>query len=314
MKKFIKKILILASIAFLLIFVLQAILSLSIKNISIDRHDNLDLTLNNNSDLIFMGSSRCFAHFAPSFFDDYFNLKSTNIGMDGHAELSMTYFRLLDYLKGNTPPKYALLNFDPFTIAGDLQKASPIIYNKDKFSRYAYVTFNKEWETVRHFGYNNLEKYLPLYAIFKYRKLPLYLSKKYVGVSRFEKYGYGFNNREWDTLKHPEIKNTQIQYPLIQQQLKVKKALIQLNDLCASYGIKLICIQTPVHESIFSKSLFNVPKRICEDINIVFIDVNYESIRSERKNFYNSNHLNTSGIAAMNNKLKINKELIKLLE
>ncbi|MBT3519657.1 MAG: hypothetical protein HN480_00170, partial [Gammaproteobacteria bacterium] len=258
---FIKKVLFTVFLTFSTILILQLFLSISVKTKSIDRHDNLEITSNINSELLFMGSSRCYSHFDPSFFKENFNLKSTNIGMDGHAELSMTYLRLVDYLKSNTPPKYVILNFDPFTLAGDISNVSPVKYNKDKFSKYAYLPFNDDWETVKHFGYNNLEKYVPLYAIFKYKKLSLYFNNKYTGKSRFERFGYGKNNATWDTINHPTHNQSINYYPLKLDPTGVKKALSGLKDLCSSYEIKLICIQTPVYKSIFVGEIFNLPKK-----------------------------------------------------
>ena len=311
MKIFLIKVILVSVFTFLLILLLQIVLFLRTNKKLRTGHDNLDITTDVNSELVLMGSSRCRSHFDPVFFENEFNLKSINIGVDGHSELSMIYVRLMDYLKNNSPPKYAILSIDPFTSAGDISKKSANTVNKDAFARYAYAPLNDDWETINYLGFNTWEKYVPLYAIFKYKQLSNSLYQN--NSEQYLKYGYDRHDNYWNILKNPVNNEMQNNYQISRQSSKVKKALSQLNDLCSAKGIKLICIQTPVYKSIFDRNSFNIAKTICADLDITYIDANYNSIRIEIKNFYNSNHLNLNGVTEMNNKLKGEQKLIKVL-
>ncbi len=311
MKQFVIRTFLFSLFIFSFILLLQIVIFLRINHKSTTGHDNLDITSNVNSELVFLGSSRCWAHFDPFFFENEFGLKSTNIGVDGHSEISMAYIRLLDYLKVNVPPKYAILSFDPFMSGGDISKPGNKIH-KDNFARYAFVPLNNNWEIVRYFGFNKWEKYFPLYSIFKYKQLANCLFQN--NISTYVKYGYERHDAQWDTLKNPIVDRMKQEYIIDKQTNEVKEALSLLNKLCSNNGIKLICIQTPVYKSIFNVKSFEIPKTICTDLGIVFIDANYVSIRTDIKNFYNSNHLNIKGITAMNNKLKAEKRLIEVLK
>ena len=59
---------------------------------------------------------------------------------------------------------------------------------------------------------------------------------------------------------------------------------------------------------------FLTTKLICENNQIPFIDVNNEEIRNNIDFYYNSNHLNTKGIAEMNRLLRNDPQLNALLK
>ncbi|MGJ8549266.1 hypothetical protein [Winogradskyella wichelsiae] len=309
MKKFILRIVVYFSIAFFFISLFQIFISLKIENEIITGHDNFKTTSNVNSELVLLGSSRCFSHFDPAFFQTNFNLKSTNIGVDGHSQISMAYFRLVDYLKHNNNPKFAILNFDPFMTPGSFTKNGGNLVHKDAFARYAFLPLNEKWKTVEHFDYNILEKYLPLYSLFKYNQLEYSF---FPNNSNYEKYGFNRNDLEWKNEKPDTLVNFKSKYSINRHKNEIKKALKFLYEFCDSNGIKLICIQSPVHESIYYENIFETPQQICSDLNIPYIDANYKSIRKDSNNFYNSNHMNINGIHLMNEKLKKEKVLIQL--
>lgn len=122
MHRFIKKIVLFVFVCLAPLALIQAIVSYRIKDRILYVSDNLDQTVNINADLVFLGSSRCCSHFDPVFFDTTFHLKSANIGVDGHSELTMTIIRFKNYLSKNKAPKFVIVNFDPLVDAGSLQK------------------------------------------------------------------------------------------------------------------------------------------------------------------------------------------------
>ncbi len=298
MNLFIKKLISYCIFTLLGLCLLQYLLILRINKNITDEYDTLEQTSNINAELVFFGSSRCWVHFDPTYFQNQFNLKSINIGVDGHTELSMAYSRLVDYLKKNDNPKYAILSFDPFVRAGSFDYPTNNFTHKNSFARYAFRPFNEDWKTVNHLGFNFLEKYIPLYSIFKYQQLKncLLLNNE----SIFNKYGYARHDEAWDTNLFPMDSKMKDKYFNKAEETKVKVALEKIDNFCKTNGIKLICIQTPVFENIYDKEMFLITKGMCKELNIDFIDSNISSIRKDANNFYNSNHLNINGVNKMN--------------
>lgn len=302
MKRFIIKSTAFLVSCFAIAMVLQVLLFLRINNKSIADHDTLDITSNVNADLILLGNSRCWSHLDPNFFENEFKLKSVNLGTVGHSELSMTYVRLKDYLTYNKTPKFILLNLDPFVNGGDLSKPGGNIINKNAFARYAFAPLNKEWETVRYFKFNNWEKYVPMYAIFKYN---LFYKSVFPNFnSLYVTYGYSREDIQWDTIRNPISSEKKKNFLIHKDTDNVKKMLLKLKKICKKNNIELMCIQTPVYKSLYEKDIFKLTGEITNDLDIPFIDANYEFIRPDTKYFLDNNHLNLNGVRAMNIKLK----------
>jgi hypothetical protein len=299
MKKFILKLITYAICTILLIYSIQMALSFKIKNKSTNGLDNLVTTSNINAELLLMGSSRCWAHFDPHFFESAFNIKkAVNIGVDGHSELSMTYVRLLDYLSYNKPPKFIIINVDPFISANSIDQYSRMV-NKNKYARYAFYINNRQWKTVDYFKFNFYEKYIPLYSIFKYQIFSDCLFGN--NSSPYFQYGYEKHDNKWDTIQNPTSNTTAKKYFLKPKNIpEIKTSLQKIQTLCITHGVKLICIQTPVYKSIYNEYEFNLTKEICKDLNLDFFDLNVPYIRNDISNFYNSNHMNINGILKMN--------------
>lgn len=300
MKQFISRLFYFSILVLGILFLLQAIISYKIKGTTTTGYDNLEQTANVNADLIFLGSSRCLQHFDPVFFDSCFKLKSLNLGISGHSEISMATVRLKDYLSRNNPPKFAILNFDPFVKAGGNDCDSNVVF-KNYFARYAFLPNKKDILIVNYFKFNLAEKYIPLYAIFKYRMLG-----KYIGIKNENliKDGYEKHEEHWDTIANPVSNKMKVSFFKLSDTPSITKALYELNVLCLQNDIKLICIQTPVYKILQDDTLFAATASICKSLNIPFIDANNNDIKNDIHNFPNSNHLNIDGIMQLNAFLK----------
>lgn len=295
----------------LIVIILQSLISYRIEGKTLTGHDNLDLTKNINADLLFLGSSRTRAHFDPLFFDSTFNLKSVNIGVDGHSELSMATTRLNHYLQHNQPPRYIILNIDPFIYKGSVHNNTNFLY-KDVFARYAFLPKEENKLIVDYFQYNQAEKYIPLLSVFRYNLLWDILKLK-PGSTPYEKFGFAFHNEQWDTLYYPPSKENMKFFFKPADIPALKTELSGINQYCMSKGIKLLCIQTPVYRVIYDSSTFKLTGQMCKESGIPFIDTNQESIINNIQFFYNSNHLNKRGIDEMNKILAYNQMLHNFL-
>lgn len=301
MKQFLKVLLGFSILSILLLSAFQGILSFRMKGKSLYGHDNLEQTANRNADLVFLGSSRCWAHFSPRFFDSAFALKSVNIGVDGHSELVMAIIRLKDYLSRNQAPRWAILNVDPFISAGNPNKTSNFVH-KNTFARYAFLPSTKDQSIVNYFNFDWKEKYVPLYAIFKYKVFPDVISLKQ--DNDWSRYGFEMHQEDWDTVSKPVTPIMRDFFFKPSDIDSITNTLSELKLLCTAHNIKLLCIQTPVYKVIYDDASFQQLNSICENLHIPFVDANKAYIRNDIKYFYNSNHLNKRGIDAMNALLK----------
>lgn len=310
MKKFIIKLCSFFILVAAVTFLLQGLISLRIKGKTVRGHDNLEQMADVNADLLFTGSSRCFAHFDPSFFDTTFNLKTVNIGVDGHPQISMAIVRLQDYLSRNKPPKFVIFSFDPFSAPNTFHKSKNNVHKND-FARYAFFPSGKDLPMVNYFHFNFWEKYVPLYAMFKYKLLgdAIFLNN----IDNSVKYGYGRHDESWDTVAIPVTDTLKAKMFKKSETKEITYSLDSLKKMCLTKNIKLLCIQTPVYKSIYDESIFSETKKICHSLNIPFIDANKEYIRNNINYFYNSNHMNKQGVDELNRLLKDDPVLLDFL-
>ena len=310
MKLFIKNSIVFSILLITILFLLQGLVSLRIKGKTVRGYDNLEVTSHSNADLVLLGSSRCWAHFDPAFFDKTFRLKSINLGVDGHTEIATTLLRLKNYLSRNHPPKYAILSFDPFMVAGNVNDNQNFVH-KDAYSRYSFFPSEINAPLVNHFKFNWKEKYIPLYSVFKNRLFLDCLTLK--NSVDYPKYGFEKHTEQWDTVKKPITNILKKIFFKDNDIPSITEALDELNQFCLKNIIKLLCIQTPVYKIIADEKAFRVPSEICKKLDIPFVDVNEKSIQDDIRFFYNSNHLNSKGVENMNSYLKKNSILTDFL-
>lgn len=293
-----------------IISLVQVAINYRIAGKTVTGYDTLEVTSKVDADLVFLGSSRCWAHFDPRFFEENYHLKSVNIGMNGHSDIAASYLRLQDYLQRNKKPKFAILNIDPLLNAGSIEHNTKFV-TKNDYSRFAFLPNKTELPFVNYFGYDCYERYVPLYALFKYQLFFDCVSLKY---SNSFPAGFELNDEKWDTIKYP-ITDFNKKYFFKPKEIPaITKALDNLNKLCLKNNIKLICIQTPVYKVVYDETVFKTPKLICEGLEIPFLDVNKDYIRNDTKYFYNAIHLNKNGIEEINKLFRNNKELSAILK
>ncbi|MBS1778720.1 MAG: hypothetical protein JST70_05305 [Bacteroidetes bacterium] len=291
MKLFLKKVFTFLLSLFLIALIIQLGISAYIKNKNIADHDTWHQIKNQYNDVIFLGSSRCYSQFDPDYFFEKSHLKALNLGIDGHSELSAHRLRLNYYLAYNTPPKFVILNFDPFISPDADYRKQKSMYNKDCFARYAFLASGPNRWIADYYNFSPIERYVPLYALLKYRKLlNCFLSAK-TTYQPFDKH-----NEDWDTTKYPVNKSEVLNfYVLTKYYNDVKLSLQRIKSICDQHNIKLICVQTPVYKDIYVAREFNNSKKICQELTIPFFDCNSDPLTADPLNFYNANHMNVRG-------------------
>ena len=263
MNQFLKKVAVFGCILLGAAFLFQGVISYIIRDRSVFGTDILHLTDKVNADLLLMGSSRAWAHLDPKFFDTVFRVKTVNIGMNGHSELAIIRLRLENYLATNKPPKFAILNLDPFARTDSVNKTQNFVM-KDQYARYAFFPTKANAPLVDYFNYSAMEKYVPLYANFKYRNLQYCLFPD--DYNPYKKYGYWNSNENWDTIKHP-VEPVMKKYFFAEKEMpKVRSQLQQIQKICTENNIKLLCLQTPAYQVTYDAVAFNRTRVICESL------------------------------------------------
>ena len=314
MKKFLVNITIILLLSLGVAALFQAAISYRIKGKSINGKDNFHTIMNQQNDIVFLGSSRCTEHFDPHFFRDSLGINSVNLGVSGHGDLTMQFIKLTCYLHDNPPPKIAMLNFDPISTYGpyDVSKNENFI-EKHFFARYAFWPQGDDTTIVKYFHFNTAEKYIPLFALLRYRSITECLNMW--GAKSWNKYGYEPQTTNWDTVNFPtDTRYFFTGYPkYISSADSIEAHLATFNELCKSNHIKLVCVQSTVYKNIYDNEAYSVIGKICSDLGIFFIDANDESIRSDVRNFADASHLNTTGVPKMLNIIIKNQGFLDLL-
>ena len=297
MKQFLKKILVFGIIVLAIASVIQIAISARIKGKTISGHDHLTIYQGQPFDILFLGSSRCSDHFVPSLFKENLGLTSLNMGGIGHADIPYFVMKLKYFLLLHPAPKYVVMNFDPMTVDGELNlKGNKHLLSKHYFSRYAFFTEENNAMVNDYFGYNIAEKYVPLYAILKYKMLPDCITMK-DGNNWMQK-GYLEQKGVWkfdpvaqkDAVSHGHADTFRMRYDIIKSQMGY------LKDLCAKNGAKLICVQTPLFAKVYEEKGFELPGQMCAELGIPYIDMHNTSISDSVQNFADMLHLNTTGV------------------
>jgi hypothetical protein len=287
---------------------LQLILSAVTGDKSLNEIDNLEQTTGINADLLFLGSSRCWVQFDPAFFNSEFELKSINIGVDGHSELPLAVLRLKNYLSRNKSPKFIILSFDPMMNDG----RNLNLVHKDYFSRYAFFPSEKNRGFVDFFQFNTAERYIPLYAVFRYQMLDDYV--KSAPLKKYNPMANHLVDKEWDTIHNPIRSDMKRFYFTADKIPAIINALRELNQICIENKIKLLCLQTPVYKIIYDQEVFERTELICRRLKIPFVDMNRKYLRDDINNFYSPTHLNKKGVEKMNQLLKDDATLINFFK
>ncbi len=295
--------------------ILQLIISARIKDKVLYGSDNLYAVKGQKNDIVFLGSSRCFNQFDPWFFRDSAGASSVNLGIQGHADITVYLIRLKYYLANNPPPKAVILSFDPYINAGPYNVQKDFTH-KDHFSRYAFFPRNEDKMIVDYFGFNFFEKYIPLYALLKYQVFIKCISpyKKTIWETR----GVAINPNVWDTTVAPygdALQSALRSYNAFKIYYdSIKGDLQSLNNLCKENNIKLLCVQMPLFRGLYRKDGFDLVTKMCDECGVPVINTNDEFNIGDPRNFADPYHLNYQGVPQAMNIIVKNQKFIDALK
>lgn len=256
-----------------------------------------------NSDIVVYGSSRAWCHISPKIIEDKLNLKSYNLGINGH-NFWLENFRHTVLLENNAKPKLILFSLDIFT----LQKKKEL-YNSEQFLPYMLWNNPIRRVTESYVGFNTYDYYIPLVRYYS-KMLVLQKTMSFsMGllnnpVTRVK--GYKGKDKSWNS-DFDKAKKNRKKYEILvdsKTQLLFEQFLVE----CKKKNIKLIFVYTPeyIEGQKFVKNregIMSLYTNYSKKFQIPFYDYSKDIISFQKKYFYNASHLNKTGAELFTNKL-----------
>ena len=295
MKQLIANILKVALATLALLCVIQIVVSIRIHGVTVNGQDNLEQVERANADVIFIGNSRCLTTFVPSVFKTY-GINGLNLGLHGHANINYILCRYRDYrLRDNRAPKIVVINLDPFSSSDEHAD-----YRKDRFARYAFLPKVADTIMLNYFRFNFAERYIPAYAILKYRMFfdCILLNNR----SEWVKSGMELAPHKLCESKDDSSFADQLflTFRPKDRDSLLTSQLIVLRSRLAQDGVKLVAVQVPVYRKIYN-ARFEDTKRICASAGVPLLDFCDSTFDNDCSIFSDYDHLNKEGAMIISN-------------
>ena len=254
-----------------------------------------------DAQILFTGSSRSFVHFDAEAIGRSTNKRCFNIGMDG-TQINLQYPWLKNYLELNPKPELIVQGVDIISLMPDTQAFYPSQYppylNNDAIYN-ALIEYDNSW--ARH-------RYIPFYSLsmFGYGYAGI-ATKGLFGLENRSSdplnQGYEDRSLEWDgtfdrfKIANPDGKRYGIDPRGVEQLKKTVK-------LALGHNVPIVLVYAPELAENFAytidrNEIIAVYQDLSEEFNIPFWDLSKMGICEHRKYFYNSQHLNVSGVAVL---------------
>jgi hypothetical protein len=300
---------------FLLSLTVQLAISAHIKGKTISGHDHLTVYSGRKFDVLFLGSSRTADHFIPRVFQEQLGLSSLNMGGIGHADIPNFILKWKYFLLCHPAPRYVVMNLDLATVDGPLEFSENRNYvAKHYFSRYAFISEEHNIMVNDYFGFNITERYMPLYAILRYKMFANCITQK--DGKEWMKNGYLAQTGVWkyDPTNTADVMYRQYADTFTMRYHQIKEQLSHLNKLCMTNGAKLICVNTPLYHKAFLNRGFELPGKMCAELNIPFIDMHAHAMTENVQYFSDVQHLNSKGADIFCKQLCADSTFLKWLQ
>ena len=268
---------------------------------------------NLHSDVLIYGSSRSWRHIDPKILEDSMIGKSVyNLGMDGH-NFFMQMLRHEIVLRNNQKPRCILLSLDITTLSK----------RKDLFDQDQFIPYLDDPAVLKatktYIGFNFFDYYFPLVKFGGNRWLigesvKCFLNKNDRSTDRYK--GFLAVDSMWSN-SFEKFKRLHPHGILEVMDPGSIKLFDEFLSDSKKRGIKVIMVYTP--EFIEGQSyttnraaVFNIYNSFAEKHNVPFLDYSHDSISYNKKNFYDTWHLNKAGSALFSRKLASDLKKISL--
>jgi hypothetical protein len=245
------------------------------------------------ADIAIYGSSRAWVHINPKIFEDSLDFNVYNFGIDGH-NFSIQFLRHLEYIRQNPTPKIIILSIDVFT----LEKRSNL-YNLDQFLPYMLWNHNINRFTRTFEGFSDFDYFVPFVRYSDSRNSIKKTFKSKLSVNTKLRYK-GFRGYEmaWNEDLSKAKKET-AEY-IFKPDEPTQELFEQFINECRENNIELILVYSPEYiegqKFVTNRDeMINLFKHFSKKHNLLFLDYSGDDIGKEKKYFYNSQHLNSTG-------------------
>ncbi len=318
MKKFILNIIFLISVILAIASALQIFVFYRGKNKSMNGHDHFQAVHNENCSILFMGSSRCVHSFIPSIFSSNLGLSTYNIGADGHGDIPFQMILIRNFIKNNPKPRNIVMNVDPFIEYNPMSLDSSTNFSeKHNFSRFLFFATTDAEELRRYFKCNIGEKYVPLYALLKYKNLieciKMTEGKKWTKNRGFVSAGL----KSWDssTEKFSWLSYHCASSTIFPAYDSIKYEFKLFSDYCIANNIHLICVQGPAYNVLYSEKHFNQVAKMCNELKIDFFDYSVDTTFDNNLAWFRDiYHLNEKGAEELCNRMCKDQRFVESLK
>lgn len=251
---------------------------------------------NLDNDMVFIGASSCWAHYNPAIFDSTLNIRTYNLGIDGHSWYPCQPLRYNTYIKhSQSKPKYVIINIDMATLGSNTN----FKYEREQFFPYFHVDDSLVNAVKDTKDFSILDIYLPLWRYIGYRKIIENGTLSFFGKTKFEDdgviKGYRGNTYSWNR----SSLNNYDSITIIENQYTLD-SLIQFIRSRKKEEQEVILVKSPIYkplqQKITNKENFN---SLCDSIadftNSILLDYWDINISVDSTYFYNPSHLNAQG-------------------
>lgn len=248
-----------------------------------------------NSEIVIYGSSRAWVHIDPEILYDSLNLRSYNLGIDGH-NFWLQYLRHIEYLKHNKKPKKIILSVDAFS----LQKRDEL-YNYAQFLPYMLFNRNIYNFTKSYTGFKTIDYFFPFIRYFEeptVLKTSLKIFLKGRPNTQLRKKGFLAVEKEWNS----DFENAKKKMESYEISLDFKSVALfeRFIKECKENDIELILVYTPEYfegQNFISnrEEVIKIYNEFSQEFNLRFLDYSKDEISFKKSFFYNANHLNKEG-------------------
>lgn len=303
MKKFLFKSLGFSFQIFLLLFVLDFVMSEVFRSSKFYVFNSSKEIIEQkiiNSDIVIMGNSRAYYQYSPYIFDSILKLDTYNLGFHATPFASGQYAKYLLYRKINKKPRCIIQNVDYRTL-----EAKGVDYWHVQF--YPYFFTSKRKMVFEQESYSIPERYIPMYryshfGIFNilHRKDSLYK-------------GYHGEEKIWYRNKSDMIKELYFQY----DEKDIETFADFLHD-AKEEGIKVIMVYAPIYYEVTEKianidRMYIVYDSLSKQYDALILDYTYDEISYDTLLFFDATHLNKKGSELFTTKLCHDIDSLQLL-
>jgi len=250
-----------------------------------------------NKDVIIQGSSRASADISPAAIDSAFHVRSYNLGLDGYDFL-MQDCRWQLYLERNKKPTWIIvsLDYNSFQLRDNLLMHYQFL---------PYLDLPLIREATRYYpgGFDFKDYYFPLY---KYHNAPASVA---AGIARFvlgKKYNNGKRNgfkareKKWDN-SFEEFKASTPQGITGRFDTLDVHRFERFLRACKRQHIAVILVYPPEyielqHLMVNRGSTQKFYQQLSENYHVPYLDYSNDPVCFSTDYFYNSQHLNASGV------------------